>query len=692
MARNEKIINEVELRKAITQLKPNGELFEIRIVGNGKPISGYFRDADTLIKAFDTVDLRNTNVYITINHLMDALYSRQQADRLLAVKNTTSDKEVEVLNWLFVDLDPVRPTGISSTNEELKMSMEMAQKVYVYLKGLGFEEPVKAFSGNGYHLLYRIGLVNNADNEKLVERCLKALAAMFNTDEVKVDTANFNPSRICKLYGTLAQKGSNTADRPHRFAKIDGEIKELKQTKKIYLEKLAEEIEEEEVRPAQYNNYNPSEFDIEEWMDRNGIKYTMKEGSGYTKYVLDECPFDHNHKAPDSMILKQPSGAIGFKCLHDSCQHRKWQDVRIMFEPDAYEKINEAFDRAIEEGWRRHNRDKKKKELNVENGKVWETLNDILAKPTPDNEYIKTHVVTIDQKMHGLLKGGISLWSGLRASAKSTILSQIALQAVNDGHSVLAYSGELTDKRFARWIIQQAAGKQYVKEIQKNDSKFWVVPKETQKAVADWTDRNLHIYNNSYGSTYDGLISQIKEKIELEKPDLIILDNLMTIDVTNVDTNEYRAQTAIMKGLADLAKMYNVHVALVAHPRKTISFLRLVDVAGSGNISNLVDSAFIVHRVNHDFKKGYMDEFCKKGTQEEDVMLFKGTNVVEIAKDREEGIQDEFIPLWYETESRRLKNDSTEVIKFKWTTEWAEQEAEERFMEAEPDDDIPFDA
>lgn len=510
--KNEGLINEVELRKAISQLKPDGELFEVRIMGNGKPISGYFRDADTLIKAFNTVDLRNTNIYITLNHLMDALYSRQQANKFLVVKNTTSDKEVEAINWLFVDLDPERPAGISSTNEELEMSMELAQKVYVYLKGLGFEEPVKAFSGNGYHLLYKIGLVNNEDNKRLIERCLKSLAAMFSTDQVKVDTANFNQSRICKLYGTLAQKGSNTEDRPHRFAKIDGDIKELKQTKKIYLEKLAEEIEEEEVRPAQYNQYNPSDFDIEEWMGRHSIQYTKKEGSGYTKYVLDECPFDHNHKAPDSMILKQPSGAIGFKCLHDSCQHRKWQDVRIMFEPDAYEKSNEAFDKAIEEGWRRHNRDKKKKELNVENGKVWETLNDILAKPTPDNEYIKTHVNTIDQKMHGLLKGGISLWSGLRASAKSTILSQIALQAVNDGHSVLAYSGELTDKRFARWIIQQAAGKQYVKEIQKDDSKFWVVPKETQKKVADWTDRNLHIYNNSYGSTYDGLISQIKRE------------------------------------------------------------------------------------------------------------------------------------------------------------------------------------
>ena len=691
MARNNGLINETELRKAITQLKPNGELFEVRIMGSSKPISGYFRNADTLIKALDTVDLRNTNVYITLNQPMDALYSRQQADRLLAVKNTTSDKEIEVLNWLFVDLDPERPAGISSTNAELKESMELAQKVYVYLKGLGFEEPVKAFSGNGYHLLYRIGLVNNEDNVKLIKRCLRALAAMFSTDAVKVDTANFNPSRICKLYGTLAQKGSNTQNRPHRFAKIDGEIKDLKQTKKIYLEKLAEEIEEEEIKPAQYNHYNPSEFDIEEWMGRHGIRYTTKEGSGYIKYVLDECPFDLNHKAPDSMILKQPSGAIGFKCLHDSCQGRGWRDVRVMFEPDAYEKDNEAFDRAIEEGWKRHNRDRKKKEINVENGKVWETLEDILAKPTPDNEYIKTHIEVIDKKMHGLLKGGISLWSGLRASAKSTILSQIALHAVNDGHSVLAYSGELTDKRFARWLIQQAAGKQYVKELEKDGSKFWIVPDNIKRDIAKWTSANLHVYNNSYGSNYSVLIKRIQEKIDEDKPDLVIMDNLMTIGKADIDPNEYRAQTEIINSLLDLAKQYNVHVALVAHPRKTISFLRLVDVAGSGNISNLVDSAFIIHRVNHDFKKGYMDEFTKKGTKEEDVLLFNGTNVIEIAKDREEGVQDEFIPLWYEPESRRMLNSRTEVIKFKWTTEWAEQEAEEEFMAVGDDIEIPFD-
>lgn len=681
--RNDELINQIELKKAISLLKPDGKLFEVRLIGKNSPLSGYFKDTDSLLNAFDTVDFRNVNAYITLNRLNDALYSREQANRFLKARSTTQDTEVECYEWLFIDVDPVRPTGISSTNEELKKAAELAQQIYVYLKGLGFEEPVKAFSGNGYHLLYSIQLLNNEDNKKLIERCLKALSLLFSNDDIKIDTVNHNPSRICKLYGTMAQKGSNTNDRPFRMARIDGDIGEIKPTRKIYLEKLAEVIPVETIKPAKYNNYSPGEFDIESWMNDKGIDYKTKVDFDSTKYILNNCPFDHNHKAPDSMIFKMPNGAIGFKCLHNSCANKKWQDVRMMYEPNAYEKANESFDKAIEEGWKRHNRDKKKIEINVDNGNIWETITDIQNKPTPDNEYIKTHIDVIDKKLHGLMKGGLSIWSGLRASAKSTILSQIALSAIDDNHNVLFYSGELTDKRFARWLVQQAAGKQYVKEYEKEESKYWFVPDDVQRKIASWIGNKLYVYNNSYGSEYSRLINEIENKIQLVKPDLIVLDNLMTIGLSDISTNEYQAQTTLMLKLHELAEKYNCHIGLVAHPRKTTTFLRLIDIAGSGNIGNMVDSAFIVHRVNHDFKKGFIDEFCKKGTNEEDVLLFNGTNVIEIAKDREEGIQDEFIPLWYENESRRLKNNQTEIMKFKWTDEWEEIELSNPFLEAE---------
>lgn len=677
---NKGLYDEQELRKAILQLKPNNQLFEVRIIGDKRPMSGYFRDAESLIRAFDTVNLRNTNVYITLNKINDDLYYREQANKFLAGKSTTNDNDVFGYDWLFIDLDPERPAGISSTDEELELSASLAQDIYVYLKSIGFEEPVKAYSGNGYHLLYSIGLKNNEENKNLLERCLKALSLMFSTDKVKVDTAVANPSRICKLYGTLAQKGSNSDVRKHRMSRIDGDLKELKTTEKIYLEKLTHEIPEEEVKPAQYNRYSPNEFDIEDWMNQHGIRYKEESDATSTKYILHECPFDSNHKGKDAMIFKMPSGAIGFKCFHNSCQGKTWQDVRRLFEPDAYEKSNEAFDRAIEEGWKRHNRERKKKEINVENGPIWETISEILSKPTPDNEYIKTHINVIDKKMHGLMKGGVSVWSGLRASAKSTILSQIALQAVNDDHTVLFYSGELTDKRFSRWLIQQAAGKQYSVQYEKDGGVFWYVPDDTKKKIGSWIGSRLFVYNNSYNSVFENLINAVKDKVEANHPDLIVMDNLMTIDIMALDSNEYRAQTVVLKGLAELAKQYNVHIALVAHPRKAETFLRLKDISGTGNIANLVDSAFIVHRVNHDFIKGYLEEFCRKGTNEEDVPLFKATNVIEIAKDREEGIQDEFIPLWYEVESRRIKNETTETIRFNWTDEWMEEERKEKFM------------
>jgi hypothetical protein len=49
---------------------------------------------------------------------------------------------------------------------------------------------------------------------------LDALAESFDTGQVHIDTSVHNPSRISKLYGTLARKGDHTAERPHRVTRI----------------------------------------------------------------------------------------------------------------------------------------------------------------------------------------------------------------------------------------------------------------------------------------------------------------------------------------------------------------------------------------------------------------------------------------------------------------------------------------
>ena len=678
------LINEVELRKAIEQLHPDNELFEVRIINgrNKKPISGYFRDADTLLEKLKTVDLRGANVYITLQQINDALFSRVQSESFIAGANSTSDSEVDGYKWLFIDLDPERATGISSTDEELKNAFELARRVSSYLSDKGFEEPVKAMSGNGAHLLYRVQLGNNEGNKTLIEKCLKALSMMFDNERVKVDTSNFNQSRVCKLYGTLAQKGKSTDDRPYRMSRIFGDVKECKITDRVYLEELAKEIPEEPEKPNRYNNYKPSEFDIEEWMNRYGLKYKAASYKDGTKYILDECPFDPSHKAPDSMITKAANGAIGFKCLHNSCSGHHWRELREKFEPDAYNISDD--ERRITEGYLRHNREQEErlkanqKEVARVNEPIFLNARMISEMKEPEGEYVKTGINVIDKKMKGLQKGCVSAISGLRGAAKSTIISQLILNGVQDKTISVCYSGELSSQRFMRWIYLQAAGKEYTKPFQQYDCYY--CPDKIKPAIDEWMGDYMWLYNNHHGNNFDAIGKCLRTEILKRKADICIVDNLMALDLTTFDTDKYEAQTRFVWELKDIAASCNVHIIFVAHPRKSMGFLRLDDVSGSGNITNIVDNAFIVHRNNADFQRLTNQMFGWKA----DNPAYTGTNVIEICKDREGGIQDFFIPLWYEPETKRLKNYQAENIVYGW-----EKPDNEGFENADMDT-IPF--
>ncbi len=112
----------------------------------------------------------------------------------------------------------MRPSGISSTDQEHSGAIERAVQIRDALRETGWPDPILGDSGNGAHLLYRVDLPSN-DNE-LVKRCLQSLARRFDDDRVKIDQKVFNPSRIWKLYGTVSRKGDSVAERPHRLARV----------------------------------------------------------------------------------------------------------------------------------------------------------------------------------------------------------------------------------------------------------------------------------------------------------------------------------------------------------------------------------------------------------------------------------------------------------------------------------------
>ena len=116
------------IRRTLSVLAQPGQTVELRIPGlQGKRTdSGYFTDFDKLASIAADYESRAEGVYITVNPVHPALLARSSNRVKEYAKQTTSDKDVLRRRWIFIDFDPVRPAGISSSNEENEIALERA--------------------------------------------------------------------------------------------------------------------------------------------------------------------------------------------------------------------------------------------------------------------------------------------------------------------------------------------------------------------------------------------------------------------------------------------------------------------------------------------------------------------------------------------------------------------------------------
>jgi len=181
--------------------------------------SGYFDNGEALADACMTITSA-VGIYITLNPVMPALLARA-CNRIRRVKDAdcTKDHHITRRHWLPIDIDAIRPSGISSTDREHEAAHHRAGDVWQFIHDeYGWGDPIEADSGNGAHLLYPVDLP--ADGGEFVERILNDLDERFTDEVCKVDTSVFNAARIWRLYGTPSCKGDSIPDRPHRLSRI----------------------------------------------------------------------------------------------------------------------------------------------------------------------------------------------------------------------------------------------------------------------------------------------------------------------------------------------------------------------------------------------------------------------------------------------------------------------------------------
>lgn len=278
-----------------------------------------------------------------------------------------------------------------------------------------------------------------------------------------------------------------------------------------------------------------------------------------------------------------------------------------------------------------------------------EDLADVKAVDLFSMPKVLTGIKSIDKVLSGgFYLGQVAILTGKRGEGKSTLGSQILANALNDGNTVFAYSGELPDYFFKRWIDFQIAGKCNVIDRAGEDGSInYYIPKEKTDKIASWYRGRAYLFDNQSleDDEPENLLETIEKAIQQYGIKLVLLDNLMTALDVGISVDLYRAQSKFVDKLVKMAKRQQVAVILVVHPRKNRFGNDDTDeVSGSADITNKVDIVM---------------------TYKRDKDIPEDERLLTISKNRLTGklaIGEKAIRLYYDPASKRISDNKNDFI------------------------------
>ena len=662
------MINEETIRRWWDIFVKDNGFTEVRILGRFQ-YSGYFDNVDSIIQAIKPyADMDDEQMYFVLNKIDSACFGRQQSGKIVkSPKITTNDNDIIRRCFVFVDFDPVRKSGTNASNEEFELAHKKAQDVFRFLREKGFSEPIICKSGNGLHLTYKVDFPNDDETTEIIKHFYEYLGSLFSDDKVDIDTKVFNLARLCKLYGTTAKKGANLQDRPWRMSEIIYVPKDLNITPIEKFKELADLLpKKEEPKPTAKTIRVGERFDLESWLVAHGIEYRKKQDGGSTKYEVKECPWKDTHSSnnPYSSALFQDSeGKITYTCAHSHCKDKQWKDFRLAYEPDAYTKIPAIHPIYQPRSYVQPKPTYQIKDEIPELGEKWMSMSSIKKVDISQLEHVKTGFTDLDRNIIGLYMSEVTILSGSNASGKSSWLNTLLMNIIEQGTKVALWSGELRPDILKAWLQMVAAGKNNLRLSAYGDGKYYV-PNNVADRIDSWMDGKFFLYNNEYGAKWQQIFNDMELLLKAGVK-VFALDNLFSLDIDILDGDKNNKQRELILQIKEFAKKNQVHIILVAHPRKVTTFLRKNDISGSSDLQNAVDKIFIIHRVNNDFFRAGADFFG-----EATINMYRGFgNVIEVCKERMFGIVDLMVGMHYEIESRRFKNTAEENTQYGWERE-----------------------
>lgn len=204
----------------------------------------------------------------------------------------------------------------------------------------------------------------------------------------------------------------------------------------------------------------------------------------------------------------------------------------------------------------------------------------------------------------GSLDGDMTIITGEPGAGKSTLISCILNNNIENGEKVCAYSGELTQEHYSLWAMLQAAGDDYVSF--ENDistgKRVAVVNAAAKKAIRNWWRNKYYIFDLSIkdADKWDIILEVFESAYKRYDIKTFVVDNLMTVNVRGLDKDKYIAQESFIMEFSKFCKRLGVHGYLIVHPTKNTTgrITNYSELSGTATISRVANNIWAVNKAS----------------------------------------------------------------------------------------------
>lgn len=279
----------------------------------------------------------------------------------------------------------------------------------------------------------------------------------------------------------------------------------------------------------------------------------------------------------------------------------------------------------------------------------------------------KKYCFTVPSGMLVLRRNGVTFITG--NSGKSSFLSQLLCQSVDQGKDAWLYSKELPNYMSKNWINYIFAGSRHVKKyVNEHNAVYYKVPPDIKRKVDEYYRGHIFIYKDDYENSVECIRTSMEDSARKYGAKLFILDNLTAINMNCKDDEKWGSQVDLVNWCIEFAKKFHVVVILVIHPKKIETMRRLTkfDVQGLGSIVDLAHRLLSLYRVTPKDKQGERSRRGDKWYREP----IKYDVLCDVLKDRMTGKENLAMGLYYDNPSRRFFTNYEEYVhQYNWDSE-----------------------